>query len=254
MIEFYSYNFVDFAEITADSENALFPASNLIDNRRTKVFRSTTSDANIIFDLKSIEAIDSLCIVDNPLTGWGVNTITVEANATADFTSPAFTTTLTFSQEHGIGIKELDTAQSYRFWRFVCTGSSYVELSKVFIGKKIGYSPKSPNFNWRYTESDQSKSQRNRYGQIFTDKTISKKNIRLDLALNNRSDMDKLFEMFDYVGLNKPFFVRIGDGSGSCLLNDDNRFSSYMRLQRDPEFTNVFYRLYNTSLTMEEYI
>jgi len=47
-LKFFNLNLVDSATLTPSTENLNFPASNLTDPRRSKVFRSTTKSDNIV--------------------------------------------------------------------------------------------------------------------------------------------------------------------------------------------------------------
>lgn len=252
MITFYNYNLADFANITPSTENAQFPASNLKDHRRSKVFRSTGSSVNIVFDMLTTEPVDSFCVVDNPQTGFGFATMTLQGNLTADFSSPAFSTDITASLDHefGIGIKEF-AEQNFRFWRLVITGASYVELSKVFIGKKISPTTNSIDYGWSYSDNDLSSIKRNRYGQQFSDEITGQKSVNFSFRLLNKTEVDEIFQVYDYNRRVRPFFMRIGDGS-NLILNNENRFAGYFFMDRIPRVRNPAFALYDMSMRLLE--
>ena len=135
--EIYHDNLIDQSTITASSENLLFPLSNIKDPRRSKVYRSTLNSANIVIDFNETSEVDSFVIVADKRNGFGFSAISLEFNATDEWTSPAATESITFSTQFGIGINEFTTTHSYRFCRIVLTSSlGYCELSKVFqIGR-----------------------------------------------------------------------------------------------------------------------
>jgi len=253
-LKFYNYNLVNQSStvITPSTENAFFPASNLKDDRRSKVFRSTGASVNIVFDFQSTEDVDSILLVPHGTNGWGIDTpITVEANATNTWGSPAYSTTITSSDldsEHEIAIKEI-TTQSYRYWRIVATGTSYVEISKIFIGQKqlIG-TGKSPDYNWQFIDNDNSIIQLNRYGQKFIDELPDQKRIAFVLSNMTMDQVDDFFSVYDYNRKIKPFFMYI-----DCdILNNNKRFAGYFYFDEKPAITNPFHALYTANCSVSE--
>lgn len=254
MITFYAKNLALAATKTGSNENSLFPVSNLASNFRTKVFRSTTNTDNIVFDLGSIEDVDTIAIVDNWKSGFGfTGNVTIEANATDSWSSPAFSDTLTPDTVHGVGIKELSATQSYRFWRLSFTSTlGYVEVSNVFIGTKTAISTNGIDYNWRYTAKDLKKEKKNRYGQKFIDDVASQRILSgLKMSVVNTTELDKLFEVFDLCRTVQPFFVKIGDGS-NYILTDEDRLNGQYFFQKEISPVNFTSGFYNVSFNLEE--
>lgn len=250
-VTFYNFNLAQYANITASNENALFPVSNLQDYRRTKVFRSTSSSVNIVFDMLTAEPVDSFCIVDHPTNGFGFDTMTLEGNATANFSSPAFTQAITSAdQEHGVGVTEF-ASQSYRFWRLVVTGATYVELSNIFIGAKNALTTTSVAYGWKFQDEDLAKVSTNRIGQVFADQIGRQRKMSLPFRTFNKSEMDQFFEIYDLNGITKPFFMKISTGSNSILTNE-NRFAGMFRMPNIPQLTNKSYAFYDFSASLVE--
>jgi hypothetical protein len=249
MITFYSNNLVDQATLITNSENALFPLNNVKDSRRTKVFRSNQNNTSIVFDLMETSEIDSFLIASNPLLGFGVSTITIEANATDEWTSPAYSTTLEFSTKHGIGLKELATSINYRFVRFVLTSTlGYCEIANVFIGKKITPS-RGINYNWTFRDEDLSSVKENRYGQKFSD-IIGRQRIFNGLIQNlDDENLELLLGISDIKGKVKPFFVKIGCQEA---MADPNRFIAMVYFSSIPTNTNRHYKNWGFPVALEE--
>ena len=133
-IRFLSNNLLDGSVKTASTTNAQYPLSNLSNSLRTKTYRSTSNSDNLVVDLGTADAVDSFMLVDNWKNGFGLLTLTLEANATDEWSAPAFSTSVTLDTKFGIAHSEF-TAQSYRFWRLVMTSSlGYCELSNFFLG------------------------------------------------------------------------------------------------------------------------
>lgn len=254
-VKFFNYNLVNQSPtvITASSENAFFPVSNLKDDRRTKVFRSTGPTAVLVFDFVSTEQVDSIILTTHIKNGFGfITPVLIEANPTDTWASPAYTTTLTgleLDSQHGVAYKDLVTAQSYRFWRLTFSGASYVELSKVFIGKKqlIG-AGRSINYGWQFLDNDNSIVQINRYGQKFIDELPSQKRIGASFSNLTKDEIDDFFSVYDYNQKTKPFFMYF-----DCdILNNNKRLFGYYYLDEKPTISNPFFSLYNLDLVTTE--
>lgn len=255
-LKFWNYNLVtqDQTVITPSTENALFPASNLKDPRVTKSYRSTGASCTVVFDFVTTEDVDSVLLVPHSRNGWGLNTpITIEANATNTWGAPAFSTTLVsgdLDQEHGIAIKEFST-QSYRYWRLSFTGTSYVEVGKLFIGKllEIGTNARSMDYGWQFLDDDLSVVAQNRYNQKFVDETISQKRMVFDVNLMDRDELDDMLQMYDYNRRSIPFWMHV---EAPAIINNTNRLAGLFFFESMPVIVNPAHALWNTSWTISE--
>ena len=234
MIKFFVNNLVETATITPSTVNAQFPASNLQHEFRTKAFRSTTNADEVVFDLGSIEDVDTVAIVDNWKNGFGIATMTIEANATDSWGAPAFSTTLTFDTEFGIGIKEF-TEESYRYWRIVLTSTlGYCELAHIFIGKATTITTNGVSFGYTYKNRDLKKVSTTRYGQEYIDDFGTRKELsRLSFEVMNNTEMDSIFEIYDDRRTVKPFFIKLGDDTNTIISNE-NRLNGLYKLKSEP--------------------
>ena len=251
--KFYYYNLVNRPQtvLTPSNESALFPANNIKDDRRTKVYRYDSSSESVIFDFISVEEVDTILLVPHIKNGWGFSSVTVEANATSDFTSPAFSTTITteIDQEHEIAVKEI-APQSYRFWRLTFNGTTFIEVSKVFIGKALTIgNGRSIDFNWTYGNNALHNIQTNRYGQRFSDINLVQKRFSYSFSLLSKTEMESFYDLIDECQNIKPFWVRIG-----CLAMSDepNRYSCYAYLDQIPDVVNTSFGRYSVSCQISE--
>lgn len=250
MIKFYSGNLINQAVITASSENALFPASNLKHPFRSKVFRSQTNSSNLVFDFQETSEVDSVIIVPDSQAGFGISTATLKLNATSNFTSPAFTQACTFNTTHGIGYAEF-AQQDFRFARLDLASSlGYCELSKVFIGKKIDFDGEvSIDMGWGYKLDTLSSTRKNLYGQRFTDSRPRQKKMNFSLRSLNPDELDQLLALYDSCGEEKPFFIRLGTTE---IINDPDRFGGMFYMTDVPQIVNKSFRLYDLTISVEE--
>lgn len=249
MITFYADNLVDQATITASSENALFPLTNITDPRRTKVFRSAANTTTIVFDALETSEIDTIIVVDHPNIGFGFSTMLVEINGTDEWSSPAYSSAMTLSVRHGVGILEIPTVQNYRFVRITLTSVlGYCELSKIFIGKKI-LTDRGISYGWTNKDDDLSIIKENRFGQKFVDIIGRQKIFSGSIKNLDDDNIDMIRNVTDTKGKTKPFFVKIGC---TDAMSDPLRFVAMVFFTNIPNETNRFYKNWGMSLQFEE--
>ena len=246
--EIYSDNLIYQSNITASSENALFPLKNILDPRRSKVFRSTSPNTTVVFDFNETSEIDSFFIVGDKRNGLGVHKITLEFNHLNEWASPADSLVVDLDAEYNSGVTEFPVKE-YRFCRMVIQSTlSYCELANIFIGKKLGLN-RSINFNWSIKDNELSTKQTNRYGQIFSDIIAKQRTINAALSLLDKDQLDKINGVIDFYGETRPFFVKIGCEN---MVNNPLRFSGIYYFTDVPNISNPFFNRYNLSFTLIE--
>ena len=253
---FFSFNLVTArgTELSSTSNDAFYPVENIQHDHTTKVYRSQigVNTASVTFDFKTIEPVDSIVIAPSSVDGWGFSgAMTIEANGTANFSSPAFTTTLTPNYDFNLGIKELGSVQSYRFWRITASGvGDYVEFSKIFIGSKLTLANNNIDFGWSFQLRDNSAIVTNRYRQRFIDTINTEKVISASYKLLDISEVETLMGMFDDHGVHKPFFMVV-DNSESIITNKE-RFAGYFYFDTSPTILNNSFALYDATIKLGE--
>jgi len=250
-VRFYYFNLVEQSstEIFTDNADPSYPSSNLKLPFSSSVYRSTTASENITFDFKTTESVDSILIKPS-LEGFGFSgDVTIEANGSADFTTPAFSTTLSVDRANGLGVKHLTTAQSYRFWNISLTGSGYCELANIFIGNSTQLG-RNITYNWVFDNNDLSRSVSNRYGQQFIDKISSIKNLSMAIRLMTSSHIDALTDFTDHVATHTPFWV-VMDYEENFTFDKDY-FAGQFYFVDKPSLSNPYFGLYDTQLRLVE--
>lgn len=251
-IQFLSNNLITTSVLTASTENAQYPLTNVNVDRRTKTYRSTSNSDNIVIDLGTAEAVDTFAIVDNWQNGFGVTAITIEANGTDSWGAPAFSTTATLDTTFGVSVASF-ASQSYRFWRIVLTSTlGYCEVANMFLGTASKITTNGVSYNWNYRNRDLSTQSENRYGQKFIDDIGTRKEINnLQFQILDKDEQDVIFGVYDYVRTVKPFFIYFPLETDS-LSNNDDRYNGMYYFKSEPSFQNVNSGYYNTSLSIEE--
>lgn len=248
-VKIYGYNLVREAiSVTPSTENSQYPATNIQDDFRSKVFRSTTNSDSVIFDFGTEEVITACFLVPSD-EGFGFSTMTLELNATADFSSPAFSTSITINNAAEFA-KATFAEQNYRFARLVATSTQgFIEISKVFIGTSgVDYTSNDLNFGWQHRNNDIIKVGRNEFNQEFIDEITRQKEVSGNFTLLNRSEYDDLNDMIKYNGLRIPLWFYLSED----ILNDPDEISGYYRFSQIPRFTNNVFRRYDTQVSFRE--
>lgn len=235
MIKFLYNNKVEGASLSASTENAQYPLSNLQHDFRTKVYRSTSNSDSVVFDLGAIEDVDYIALVDNWKNGFGITACTIQANATDSWGSPAFSTTITLDTTFGIGIKELASTESYRYWRLVLTSTlGYCELAHVFIGQAESITTNGVSYGFNYTNKDLMKMTSTRYGQEYIDDIGTRKSLdNLAFQVMSTSELDQIFNVFDNRRTVKPFILKMGDGTNT-MIGDEDRLNGLYKFDKSP--------------------
>jgi hypothetical protein len=242
-------NLVGQATLTASSENLLFPVSNIQDSRRSKVFRSTNNSTNIVIDMRETSAINTIFVVADKRSGFGVSTIAVEFNATNSWGAPAYSVAVPFSTIHSLGFVELPSTINYRFARVVMTSTlGYCELSKIFIGSSLALT-RSINFGWTIKDEELSQKSRNRYNQLFLDVISRQKTINFSMSYVDKVDLALINGLLDRAGETKPVYMILGCDT---MVDDNRRFSGPVFLDDIPTITNPFFNKYSLSMTVRE--
>lgn len=256
-VKFFSYNLVrqNSTVITADIEDAFFPALNIKDHRTTKVFRTPNgiTDGAVVFDFLTTEEVDSVCIKGSSITdGIGfTGNLVIKANpVNSGWATPSFQTTLTPNHNFEIGMTTFPT-ESYRFWRIeASTSGDYVEFSKVFIGKSVQLTTNNIDYGWKKETRDPSKKTKNRYNQDFIDELPTISALNGSFKLLTIEEMETLMDMFEHNKTTEPIWY-IVDEDGN-LSTQKERFFIYGFLNEIPDPTNSTFKLYDLSFKITE--
>lgn len=248
-VAFYVYNEVENSTITASSENASFPLSNLTDHRRTKTFRSLTNSDSVLFDLGSIRPIDSIFVVDHSLNGFNLSSITAEFNNTNNWISPPLSVVVPIDYKNGKALIEFPQV-NYRYVRLVLTSTTgFCELAKLFIGAKNQYASTDFSYPLDYSVDDLAIITKNRYGQKFIDEVSSQKIISGRMDYIPQVDIDDILDWLEFISVTRPMFISF---SNALIANDVFRFSGYYFLKSEPKLQLTGGNFWSLTLTLEE--
>lgn len=250
--KFYYNNLLESAVVNPSTENAHFPASNILDPRRTKVWRSTTNADHVYFDFGAAEPIDSIVMVGHIINGFGFTTASLELNNVATWTSGAIATIpVTIDTINGIANGELVTPVNARYAKLILTSTlGYCEVSKTFIGIKeeIG-TANDFTYPLKIRWDDLASISKNRYGQLFVDEVTMQKSFSGAINTMTNDEVELVYDLFKQNSITRPFFMRI---ETATIFNDNDRVAGYYYLEKEPEFNYVSGGFWNVGLDLRE--
>lgn len=253
--KWYFDNLVLDANVSPSTENAQFPASNIADPRRTKVFRSLADTAHVYFDFGAAEEIDSVILVDHTLHGFGIATASLELNTVASWSSGApVTIPITVDDANGIAFGKHSSVVNYRYAKLILTSDlDYCELSKVFIGKERVISAVTDfDYPLGFKRNSAGTKTKNRYNQTFVDEVATFRSITGALKVMTNDEMDVISELDKICSNVRPFFLRFDSGEVE-LLNDNDEMSGYFMLANEISFQKIRGNYWETGqMTFEE--
>lgn len=229
--QFYIHNEIDIATAVVSSENAQFPLTNLSDPRRTKVFRSTSNSDSITFDFGYPVLINSVMMVDDPMTGNKLTACHVKIDNASDF-STAIEGDLAIDPIHGFSFVNFTTTVPVRYLRLEMTAvSGFCEIAKLFAGSFVSLGSGidfSLPFSFQYI--DRATVTTNRYGQDFVDEINTQKKIDGSIKAMDKDELDSVMGIVKYAGKTKPIWIQF-----DSILNNANELSGYYKLDSTPK-------------------
>jgi hypothetical protein len=237
----------DFSILTGTAD-AQFPLSNIKHAFTTKVFRSTTASVSILIDLGVISEIDIICLKGSTIDGIGFNSCYVESSSTPVFSgSGAY---VDISTKYNFAFKEL-SSNTNRYWKLTFTGETYVEISNIYIGKKIQLIDNHMSQGFSYSRTTNNSVSKNNYGQRFINSYNTIEVLSGDIKYVNSTEFDQLNAIHVQHGENSPIWFLL-DPQGSMSISDSEfQFSGYFYM-KDLQWKNTAPSLYDVSISLEE--
>jgi hypothetical protein len=245
----------DATVITASSEDASFPASNLKHPFRSKRWRTPDVDgANVVFDMVTSEAVDSVAIFWPKETGILLSdsaVLKIQANATNVWTSPAVDITLTINNTYEMASHYFSSDQSYRYWRVTIEDdgnpNDYLEIGVVYIGKSLSLSQIENGFG--YNLSDTSQTDTTPFGHVYTDEYPIMQSVTFEYKYIDESTVVLLENAFRLNRTTKPVLVVV-DADEDVFDKDHYCVYGLFAPKRGAE--HIRYNLFNDKLVVTE--
>ena len=250
-------NLLDTATLTASSAATGFPASNLTNPFRTKIWRTsgaTAGTANLVIDHGTAKAVTCIALTGYSWTSIPDN-LSIEFNDTDSWASPAHSEALTWyasptSNGNKAVIIKIFSSQAYRYNRLKVVYSpggipTDWDLGRVFIGTyfepSYGYSP-----GWTGEYIDESMGQRTIGGQEHFDEIEQFREFGISFKVDSQSQWELFQTMFLSGGIHKDLFVSLD------YEEEPDEMTVYGKLSRLPGQSNFAPYGYNANFILKE--
>jgi hypothetical protein len=244
-------NLLDSATLTASSENASFPASNLKNPFRSKVWRTagaTAGTANLVINHGSAKAVTCVALIGYNWTS-APGTLNFEANATDAWGAPSFQQALTWAANPtangnpGIIFKTF-ASQSYQYNRLnvvYSPGGSPTDwnLGRIFVGT---YFQPAKGFRRAHQESiiDPSYISQTIGGQDHVDTIAKYRTMTFDCQVLTQAQWESYQAMINNVGASKDMVIAFDYSNEPDEMTWYGKFIKIPGMKRDALFELSF--------------
>ncbi len=206
-------NNIEDATIDSSSENPDYDFDTALnDTRLSRTGRTTgVSSQWVKFSFTGTIDVTYICILGANITSGA--TVTIEANSSDSWGSPAFSQALTYYD--GVYITNF-TQETYQYWRLTIDDGSntdgYIEIGFIFLGESLAMPPMLRNQKLpRTTTSTNQKSMR---GQLYGNREIILRSASINFAqaITNsyKTNIDTFFETVETI---QPFIMLVWENS-----------------------------------------
>jgi hypothetical protein len=208
----------------------------------------------IKFDLLTVENIDTVALLwpkENGVTLSSSAVVTVQANATDVWTSPAVDQVLTIDPTYTIASNYFTVDQTLRYWRVKIVDPQnfnlFVNLGVMVLGKDIGLQPPENGFTFGLT--DTSVVTKTAYGHEYVDQYPTTAQMVFNYAYMSYTDSQKLDLSYRRNGIKTPVFVALDDTS-SVFAKD--HLAIYGKFSAGLLLTQIFRNIISSSVSISE--
>jgi len=252
---FGSNNLVDNATLSmlTGDENAQFPLTNIQLPITGKVFRADGATVEIQLDLGTMFSIDTFMLVGDSIEGLGVSNIELYGSTTSGVFDPTPLATVDLSSDNNFGFKQF-TEVNYRYWKLKLEGSTFCELSNIFIGKATSFATNAISLgSFKYLVKENMKESKNNYGTKFINKYNTQKTLSGDLKLLNSTEYNTIRTIYAYHRKSEPLWF-ITDPLDFLETDAKYIYSGFFYLNVDVDFKNTHSKLWSTTLSLTEVV
>lgn len=213
------------------------------------------TDEWVLIDLKSAEEIDTFAVVFDPRFGIKLSenaVVTLQANSADSWDTPLYSQALSIDNTWSSIFLYLTAAQEYRFWRLKIVDSQnaygYIELGTIMLGKSrdIG---RCPDNGFTLGIIDQTKIDKNAYGNVYADLYPIKKTLSFDFNIIDYDTKKSIEESYTLAGVHTPILVSLDPNE---TLFDKDDFLIYGKYDKDIQYKHVVRSYFSTGIQIEE--
>lgn len=211
------------------------------------------------FDFGYAASVDFVAIigpVDEIFTISPTAEVKIYANNINDFTSPAFTKTLT---RYDAGIINFidDYDSSFRYWKIEIkdanniNGPQCFSIGNIYIGDYQTLESRNLENGFTQTFGDKSEKYEAESGALFFDKRQKIKSFEgISLGYLNKTDKKMFDSMFQKLGLSESFYVSL-DPTG-CFTDDLDELTRFVRFNSEPQYRHIVRDIFSISTSFSE--
>lgn len=214
------------------SAQAAFPAQNVGHPHKTRVWRTTGSNASeyLTLDLGSAKSVTAFLVFAHTF----LNTDTllkIQANSSDSWSAPPFAQNLTWS---AAAIVTTFASQSYRWWRFSFTkaaASDIREVGRLFLGTYLDLTEPPDWDGLKIEQLDLSEHFRTVGGPTYSNIRSAPRRISADFSTLADASKQQVLNLSNNVGTGTPFFLTI-DPAGTNEVSETLYVKLSKRLTR----------------------
>lgn len=212
------------------------------------------TEESVVFDIRTAQDIMNVCVMWPKEDGIKLSedaVITLQANATNVWTSPAVSQVLTIDNDYIVASHFFATAQSYRYWRLKIVDPQnpylYIELGHVWIGENLNIDPLQNGFKYKLV--DLTKVTKTDFGHEYADEYPVQAQLDFDYKYLQYAEYKILENSFRLNGNRKPVLVAVDDQE---LVYDKDHFLLYGKMDKSFDGNHERYDLFNTGIKITE--
>lgn len=208
----------------------------------------------LTFDLITAQDISSVVLLwpkEDGITLTSDAVLTIQANATNTWASPAVSQALTVDNNYEVVSHFFTSAQSYRYWRLVIHDPKntdlYIELGMIWLGENVSFN--EPENGFVFGVTDNSSVSRTQFGHEYVDEYPSSISLEFSYSYLSYSVAQSLENAFRTNGTRKPVIV-VFDETESVF--DKDHFLIYGKMGQSFSLKHVNYDMFSGNLKITE--
>ncbi len=180
--------------------------------------------------------------------------IKLQGSTTNAWTSPEYTSTLTYNDEVILSTSATGFHTSeLRYWRVLVEDQNpngYIEVGSLFIGESYEPTRGAVVFPFKSKLIDLSKTQRSEGGQTFSDVYEKTESFDIEWQALTTTEVEQLVTIFNDFGTAHPFFISFD--SGAVFHSTANKALRYVKFITEPDYTLESPNNFTLSMTLRE--
>lgn len=217
---------------------------------------------SVVWDFGGTVAGDFFAVIgqiNEVFTISDIATISLKANSVNNFTSPAFTATLTRTPDGIFAFNDGTASPNYRYWEFKfidrenTVGPTGFSIANIYLGDYDTLTQTNVARGFQKNLVDLSVVSRSRAGSSFFREQAKYWSFQSMEIQNMTEDERTTFQdFFQLYGQHSPFYFSL-DSSG-VVSSSINELTKFVRFSGQPRFDHVVRDVYSMSFSLDEVV